>query len=144
MIITQFLGAKALASIPPTVQFSVSSSQGLENAAPSITVALSKATTKDVRISYTVSGTATGSGTDYTLVNGDLVIPVGQTIGVIPLVISNDSAQEGDETVVVTLISATEVTLGTQKSIHIQLKMTISLGLVLIPLLPVARKTQHR
>ena len=115
LIITQFLGAKALASIPPTVQFSVSSSQGLENAAPSITVALSKATTKDVRISYTVSGTATGSGTDYTLVNGDLVIPVGQTIGVIPLVISNDSAQEGDETVVVTLISATEVTLGTQK-----------------------------
>ncbi|MBI4994773.1 hypothetical protein HZC21_03985 [Candidatus Peregrinibacteria bacterium] len=115
LIITQFLGAKTLASMPAIAQFVASSSQGLENAAPSITVALSKAVAKDVKISYTVSGTATGSSTDYILSNGDLVIASGQTTDVIPLVVSNDSIQEGDETVVVTLTSATEVTLGTQK-----------------------------
>lgn len=115
LIITQFLGAKALASVPPVAQFVASSSQGLENTTSSIMVGLSKASAKDVKISYTVSGTATGGGTDYTLANGNLVIPAGQTIGVIPLVVINDSGQEGDETVVVTLTSATEVTLGTQK-----------------------------
>lgn len=115
LIITQFLGAKALSKMPSVAQFSAGSSQGLENVAPSITVALSKAVTKDVRISYTVSGTATGGGTDYTLANGDLVITAGQTMGLIPLVVSNDSGQEGDETVVVTLTSATEAILGTQK-----------------------------
>lgn len=115
LIITQFLGAKALSKAPSVAQFSAGSSQGLENTQPSITVALSKAVEKDVKISYTVSGTATGSSTDYILSNGDLTIAAGKTTGVIPLVISNDSIQEGDETVVITLVSATEVTLGTQK-----------------------------
>lgn len=115
LIITQFLGAKALSKMPSTAQFSAGSSQGLENTTPSITVSLSKAVAKDTKISYTVSGTATGSSTDYILSNGDLVITAGKTTGVIPLVISNDSTQEGDETVVITLISATEVALGAQK-----------------------------
>ena len=96
LIITQFLGAKALDSQPPVAQFALSSSQGLENAAPSIAISLSKASKKDARISYTVSGTATGNGTDYTLTNGDLVITAGQTTGLIPLTIANDSAQETD------------------------------------------------
>lgn len=114
LIITQFLGAKALSSQPPVAQFALSSSQGSENAAPSVTVSLSKTSTADARISYTVSGTATGS-TDYTLANGDLVIAAGQTTGIIPLAIVNDSAQETDETVVVTLTAATNATLGAQK-----------------------------
>lgn len=115
LIISQFLGVKALASVPPVVQFATNSSEGLENITPSIAVSLSKASTKDVRISYTVSGTATGGGADYTLANGDLVITAGQTMGVIPLVIVNESGQEADETVVVTLTSATGATLGAQK-----------------------------
>lgn len=115
LIITQFLGVKALASVPPIAQFAAAASQSLENAAPSITVSLSKASAKDVRISYTVSGTATGAGTDYTLANGDLVITAGQIVGLIPLVVANDTAQEADETVVVTLTAATEATLGAQK-----------------------------
>lgn len=115
LIISQFLGAKALASLPPVLQFSQISSQGLENAAPSLAVSLSKAASKDVRLSYTVSGTATGSSTDYTLSNGDFVITAGQTAGVIPLVIADDTAQESDETVVVTLMAATNAILGTQK-----------------------------
>lgn len=115
LIIAQFLGAKALASQPPVAQFAQSSSQGLENAAPSLAVSLSKAFDKDARISYTVSGTATGSSTDYTLTNGDLVITAGQTTGIIPLTITNDSAQESDETVAVTLTVAANATLGAQK-----------------------------
>jgi hypothetical protein len=115
LIISQFLGVKALASVPPTVQFSAVSSEGLENITPSISVSLSKAATKDVRVAYTVSGTATGGGVDYTLANGELVITKGQTMGLIPLVVVNESAQEADETVVVTLTSSTVATLGSQK-----------------------------
>lgn len=115
LIITQFLGAKALASQPPVAQFSLSSSQGLENSAPSLAISLSKATTNDVKISYTVAGTASGSGTDYTLANGDLIVAAGQTTGIIPLIVANDSAQESDETVVVTLTAVTNASLGTQK-----------------------------
>jgi len=115
LIIVQFLGAKVLGSQPPVAQFFSSSSQGLESTASSLIVSLSKATTKDVRLAYTISGTATGSSTDFTLSNGDLVIAAGQKTGVIPLLVTDDSAQESNETVVVTLTAATNATLGTQK-----------------------------
>lgn len=114
-VITQFLGAKALASQPPVAQFSLASSQGLENAAPLLAVSLSKSSTADVKISYTVSGTALGAGKDYTLANGDMVIAAGQTTGIIPLTIANDAVQESDKTVIVTLTAATSATLGAQK-----------------------------
>ncbi|MEK7544609.1 MAG: Calx-beta domain-containing protein [Patescibacteria group bacterium] len=114
LIITQFLGAKALASQPPVAQFTLSSSQGLENATPSLAVSLSKATTGDVKISYTVSGTASGT-TDYSLANGNLIIAAGQTTGIIPLIIANDTVQESEETVIVTLTAVTGATLGAQK-----------------------------
>ncbi len=115
LIITQFQGVKALASQPPVVQFSLNSSQGSENAAPIIAVSLSKIFNKDVKISYTVSGTATGGGTDYTLDNGNLVIAAGQTTALVPLIIKNDSTQESDETIVITLTAVNNATLGSQK-----------------------------
>jgi hypothetical protein len=115
IVITQFLGAQALASQPPVVQFALTASQGAESIAPLLITSLSRAAGSDVKISYTVTGTATGGGTDYTLASGDLVIAAGQTTGVLPLMITNDTLQETDETVIVTLTAATNATLGTQK-----------------------------
>ena len=53
-----------------------------------------------------VTGTATGSTTDYTLANGTLTINAGATSGTITIAsIVNDSLDEANETVIVTLSS---------------------------------------
>ena len=69
-------------------------------------------------VDYAVTGTATGSGTDYTLANGTLTIIAGSTSGTITIAsIVNDSLDEANETVIVTLSSPSNATLGTD-SVH--------------------------
>ena len=53
---------------PPDIDFDLISSSGTEaNASKTITVNLSAISSKDVTVDYAVTGTATGTGTDYTL-----------------------------------------------------------------------------
>ena len=60
-----------------------------------------------------MTGTATGSGTDYTLANGTLTISAGDTSGTITIAgIVDDTLDEVDETVIVTLSSPTNAALG--------------------------------
>ena len=60
-----------------------------------------------------MTGTATGSGTDYTLANGTLTISAGDTSGTITIAgIVDDTVDEVDETVIVTLSSPTNAALG--------------------------------
>ena len=60
-----------------------------------------------------VTGTATGSGTDYTLANGTLTISAGATSGTITIAsIADDSLDEANETVIVTLSSPSNASLG--------------------------------
>ena len=81
--------------------------------AQALTVDLSAASGQDVTVNYTVTGTATGSGTDYTLANGTLTISAGDTSGTITIAgIVDDTLDEVDETVIVTLSSPTNATLG--------------------------------
>ena len=69
-------------------------------------------------MNYAVTGTATGSGTDYALANGTLTISAGATTGTITIgSIANDSLDEADETVIVTLSSPSNATLGSD-SVH--------------------------
>ena len=59
---------------------------------------------QDVTVDYAVTGTATGSGTDYTLANGTLTINAGATSGTITIAsIVDDAADEANETVILTL-----------------------------------------
>ena len=62
---------------------------------------------------YQLTGTATGSGVDYDLENGTLIIESGANTGfiTIPNIIDDDLA-EGDETIIVTLSNPTNATLG--------------------------------
>ena len=103
----------------PTVEFSSTSSTGAESiSSAALNVDLSYAATQNVTVNYTVTGTATGSGTDYTLANGSLTINAGLTSGSISIAgIVNDSLDELDETVIVTLSSPTNATLGSD-SVH--------------------------
>ncbi|GIS26029.1 MAG: hypothetical protein CM15mP127_04020 [Gammaproteobacteria bacterium] len=99
---------------PPVVNFKATSSNGDESVSSKvITVNLSAASSQNITVDYSVSGTATGSGTDYTLANGTLTINAGSTSGIITIGnIVDDSLDEVDETIIVTLSSPSNATLG--------------------------------
>ena len=67
----------------PTVDFNTTSSNGAESvSSKAITVDLSAVSSENVTVNYSVTGTAAGSGTDYTLANGSLTINAGSTSGI--------------------------------------------------------------
>ena len=74
---------------------------------------LSAASGLNVTVDYAVTGTATGSGADYTLANGTLTINAGETSGTVTISnIVDDSIAEGSETVIVSLSNPSNATLG--------------------------------
>lgn len=97
-----------------TIQFTFASSAGLENVTPAnISVDLSNVSASNVSVQYSVTGgTATGSGTDFTLAAGTLTITAGASSANIVAAINNDSLVESNETIIVQLASAVNGTLG--------------------------------
>ena len=91
----------------PTIDFNTTSSSGAESvSSKAITVDLSGSSGETVTVNYAITGTATGSGTDYSLVNGTLSIASGDTTGTITISnIIDDTTDEADETVIITLSS---------------------------------------
>ena len=98
----------------PSIAFNATKSNGLESVSSAILqVNLSAISTLDVTVSYAITGTATGNGTDYTLANGTLTITAGNTTANITITsIIDDAEVEGDETVIVTLLNPGNATLG--------------------------------
>ena len=96
------------------IDFNTTSSNGAESvSAKAITVDLSTASGQNVTVNYAVTGTATGSGTDYTLANGTLTISAGSTSGAITIAsIVNDSLDEANETVIVDFIKSQQCNIG--------------------------------
>ena len=111
----------------PVVDFNTTSSSGAESvSSQAITVDLSAASSQNVTVDYAVTGTATGSGTDYTLANGTLTINSGTSSGTITIAsIVNDTLDEDNETVILTLsnpsnassVSYTHLTLPTSVAV---------------------------
>jgi len=98
-----------------TIAFNTTSSNGLESVSSvNLEVNLSAVSGQDVTVDYTVTGTATGNGIDYTLANGTLTISTGNTTSNITITnIVDDLMVEGDETIIVTLSNPINATLGT-------------------------------
>ncbi|MEM9337333.1 MAG: Calx-beta domain-containing protein, partial [Bacteroidota bacterium] len=98
-----------------TIAFNSSSSEGEESIGMvTIPVSLSGLSVRDVSVDYMVSGTATGSGTDYTLADGTLTIPAGNTTANITIAsIVDDLFEEVNETIVLTLSAPLNASLGT-------------------------------
>jgi hypothetical protein len=98
----------------PTVTFNSANSNGDEAVGPvSIRVILSEISALDVNVYFSVGGTAS-NGTDYTMVStSPLTIAAGNTEGYITFNVTDDSLNEADETVLVTLASADNAVLGT-------------------------------
>ncbi|SHO65144.1 Calx-beta domain-containing protein, partial [Algoriphagus zhangzhouensis] len=94
---------------PPTVTLSVtptSRSEGVATATEVIAT-LSGVTSGDVLVDLGFSGTATGSGVDYSLSGSQISITAGNTSGSVTLTNVPDALYEGNETVIIDITSVT-------------------------------------
>lgn len=98
---------------PVTVGFAAAASAGGENVSPAVLlVTLSASQPTQVTVHYAATGgTATGGGVDYTLAPGTLTFAPGETEQSIPITIIDDTRNEADETIIVTLDSPDGATL---------------------------------
>jgi hypothetical protein len=78
-----------------------------------ITINLSSVSGKVVTVPFSVSGTATGGGIDYSITASPVTISAGLTSTTITVNINNDSSPESNETVIVSMGTPTNATLGT-------------------------------
>jgi len=88
----------------PTVQWTAAAQSVAEGVITQVTAQLSAATTADVAVPFTISGTA-ASGTDFTVapVPNSLTIPAGSTSASVTVTVIDDGAPELDETIIFTL-----------------------------------------
>jgi len=99
----------------PNLSFTAASQAIAENTGnATVTIQLSAASAKAVSIPFSVSGTASGSGTDYTLTPASpLIFDAGTTSRTISIAVNNDTLIEGDETIVITIGTPENATIGT-------------------------------
>ncbi len=81
-----------------------------------LSVSSDQAPASDISVAFTVTGTAT-AGADHDLVNGEIIIPTGQTTGTTSFNVQNDNVVEANETVIVTLNNPVNATLG-EATVH--------------------------
>ncbi|MGA2506866.1 MAG: lectin like domain-containing protein, partial [Chitinispirillaceae bacterium] len=98
----------------PAVQFtSASQSKSESGGTMTITAQLSGVSGLPVTVPFTLSGTATqGAGNDYTITASPITIAAGSTTATITITIINDPLPENNETVIVTMGTPTNATLG--------------------------------
>ena len=98
---------------PPTVQFSsASQSSATESGTMTVTVDLSAASSNVVTVPFSIDGSSTADGSDYSITPSPITIPAGSTSGSATITITGDGADETDETVVLTLGAPANATLG--------------------------------
>ena len=89
--------------VKPTVSFSAATSSPTESAGThNVVVSLSPAPAAAITVDYTISGTAT-AGSDYTTLTGSVSVNSGATTVNIPVTITDDSLDDDDETIILTL-----------------------------------------
>ena len=89
--------------VKPTVSFSAATSSPGENAGTvNVAVSLSPAPATDITVRYTVSGSAT-SDSDFSALDGSVSVTSGTASVNIPVTITDDSVDDDDETIVLTL-----------------------------------------
>ena len=97
----------------PVVSFNTTAQSSTESVtSSSIVVNLDQAGLSAATVDYTITGTATGGGVDYTLANGSLSFAAGELSKTIDLTIVDDALIEENETVVISLSNASGASLG--------------------------------
>ena len=101
--------------LPPTVQFQVASQAVTENVGVATTlVLLSAVSEKNVFVPYTISGTSDGS--DHNASSGVISILAGDVAAAVGVAIVSDSDPETDETLIYTMGTPTNASVGTNTS----------------------------
>ncbi len=97
----------------PVVQF-ITITQSIIEAAGDVTVTVVMSATSSftVTVPYTVSATATGGGVDFNLVNGTFTIPPGDASRSLAFPVTNDTLDEADEMITLTLGAPANAILG--------------------------------
>ena len=98
------------------IDFTVASSSGAENITPVVlTLQITNGVSSGTQtVDYTVTGTATGGGTDHNLASGTATIIAPATTTTINIDITNDALHEANETIIVSLSNpSTGVNIGT-------------------------------
>lgn len=97
----------------PTVQFSAQSSSGRESSTTvSVVVSLSAPSSQNITVSFAATGGTATITDDYSLASSSITIPAGSSQGTFTLTVVNDETQESDETIILTLSSPVNATLG--------------------------------
>ncbi|MGJ4744905.1 Calx-beta domain-containing protein [Leptospira sp. SA-E8] len=106
-----------------TISFSASAlSVDEDDGTGSATVSISSAVPGSITVDYAVtSGTATGSGTDYTLASGTVTITNPATSDTINFSINNDSLDEPTESFTITLSNPSGVVLGSTTAVTVSI-----------------------
>jgi hypothetical protein len=96
----------------PSVSFtSASQSSAAESGTMTITAQLSASSSSTVTVPYNISGSAS-NGTDFTITPSPITIPAGSTTADITISIIDDAISDGNETVIVTMGTPTNATIG--------------------------------
>ncbi|MDW7773480.1 MAG: Calx-beta domain-containing protein [Desulfobulbaceae bacterium] len=99
---------------PPVVNFTEASQTVDENVGEvTVTATLDVISILDVTVPFTVGGTATGGGTDHDLADNNITITAGQLTGSTTFSVNDDSLDENNETVIVTMGTPVNATKGT-------------------------------
>ena len=89
--------------VSPAAAFATAADQAAENAGThQVTLTVQPAPAAPVTVRYTISGTATRS-IDYTAPSGTVTVAAGAAAAAIYIPVTDDTANEGDETVTLTL-----------------------------------------
>jgi uncharacterized delta-60 repeat protein len=114
--ITDALGASTFETftVKPTVQF-IGSNLTVAEVNGTATLTVESNGISETIIPYTISGTATNPA-DHNAVNGQIVIPSGQSSATLTINLVNDGVFEQNETIIVTLGSSSSFLLGATTS----------------------------
>jgi len=107
---TQGIGTITNDDAAPTVTMSINNTSITENGTATVTATLSAVSSEDVTVTLGYTGTATGSGADYTASSITIIITAANTTGTATITAVNDALDEIDETVIVDINSVTNGT----------------------------------
>ena len=97
----------------PTVAWTASSQSGAESVGTMTIIAqLSAVSGLDVTLPYTLTGTAVGTGTDYSITASPVTITAGSSTTTVTITVVDDALDENSETVISTIGVPTNATVG--------------------------------
>lgn len=98
---------------PPFVYFTSEAQSQTEDLDTVIGLELSAPSSREITVNYGVTGSALGAGVDYSITASPVVIPPGDTTAVLYVDLIDDTLDEDDEMVIVTLGAPINAIMGT-------------------------------